>query len=133
MRAALLRSFAHIRPLALLTQLPHQALPPPRARAHTQTPWPAPTQAPPHDQDVRVALKVGPAPSGPAPSYNTVLGVCDSDHKPVYCELEVSLPAYVQAQKQRASLAVGGHSWGGAAARSGRSPLTPTHPCFKWW
>ena len=59
-------------------------------------------QAKPHEKDVRVALKVR-----DAPSYNTVLSVCDSDHKPVSCELEVSLPAYVQEQKRRASLSVG--------------------------
>jgi hypothetical protein len=40
-------------------------------------------------------------------SYGCVLSVCDSDHKPVYTLLQVSLPSHVQEAKRRHSMQVG--------------------------
>lgn len=50
-------------------------------------------------------------------AYGTELAVCDSDHKPVFCELGLALPAYVQEQRRRTSMQVrcavvyGGQAW----------------------
>jgi hypothetical protein len=47
-----------------------------------------------------VRLKPGPD------SYGCVLSVNDSDHKPVYACLQVSLPSHVQENKRRHSMQV---------------------------
>ncbi|KAF5835728.1 Endonuclease/exonuclease/phosphatase [Dunaliella salina] len=36
-------------------------------------------------------------------AYGAAMGVCDSDHKPVWCKLQLQLPAHVQQQKRRMS------------------------------
>ncbi|KAI8465810.1 MAG: Endonuclease/exonuclease/phosphatase [Monoraphidium minutum] len=50
-------------------------------------------------EEVRVALA-----GGAAASYGSCLTVNDSDHKPVYCELDVALPAFEQEAARRAGL-----------------------------
>lgn len=54
-------------------------------------------------------------------SYGTALGVCDSDHRPVWCSLQVLLPAYEQLRKRRVGEKVGGgRGQGGGAGAGGR-------------
>nr|ACH87585.1 hypothetical protein [Dunaliella viridis] len=36
-------------------------------------------------------------------AYGAAMNVCDSDHKPVWCKLQLQLPAHVQQQKRRVS------------------------------
>eukprot|EP00983_Pelagomonas_calceolata_P052407 1142841-Pelagomonas_calceolata.AAC.11 len=49
-------------------------------------------------------------------AYGAAMGVCDSDHKPVWCKLQLQLPAHVQQQKRRMSEQVRLITWceGGA-------------------
>ncbi len=51
-------------------------------------------------------------------AYGTALGVCDSDHKPVWCKLQLQLPAYVQQQKRRMSEQVRGCAGAGGGLRT---------------
>ncbi|GBF99290.1 inositol polyphosphate phosphatase [Raphidocelis subcapitata] len=60
-------------------------------------------------EDVKVALA-----GGTAASYGSCMTVNDSDHKPVYCLLEVDLPAFEQEASRRAALAaIAGAARGG--------------------
>uniref|UniRef100_A0A7S0S3D7 Inositol polyphosphate-related phosphatase domain-containing protein n=1 Tax=Chlamydomonas leiostraca TaxID=1034604 RepID=A0A7S0S3D7_9CHLO len=77
---------------------------------------PLPGQEAAPEEAVVVALRRG---QGGGDAYGCVLGAVDSDHKPVHCELEVALPAYIQDHKRRHSLAV---------LRGIAAEITPTMP-----